>query len=93
MAQTPFEVKQTIRVRTPDAWQSFRGEIDRLFDRFAGGFDLPAYLHLILPSLVMADRSTANAATRHESLDGRASLQGAIHALIQIIPEASAGSY
>jgi len=43
MAQTPIEVKKTTPVRTPDTWHSFRGEMDRLFDRFAGGFGLPAF--------------------------------------------------
>jgi HSP20 family protein len=43
MAQTPVEVKKTAPARTPDAWQSFRGEMDRLFDRFAGGLGLPAF--------------------------------------------------
>lgn len=43
MAQTPVEVKKTTPARTPDVWQSFRGEMDRLFDRFAGGFGLPAF--------------------------------------------------
>ncbi len=42
MAQTPVEVKKATPARTPDAWQSFRGEMDRLFDRFAGGFGLPS---------------------------------------------------
>ncbi len=43
MAQTPVEVKKAAPARTPDAWHSFRGEMDRLFDRFAGGFGLPAF--------------------------------------------------
>jgi HSP20 family protein len=43
MAQTPVEVKKTTPARLPDAWQSFRGEMDRLFDRFAGGFSLPSF--------------------------------------------------
>ena len=43
MAQTPVEVKQTTPARTPDAWHSFRNELDRLFDRFSGGFGLPAF--------------------------------------------------
>lgn len=43
MAQTPVEVKKAAPARTPDVWQSFRGEMDRLFDRFAGGFGLPAF--------------------------------------------------
>jgi len=27
----------------PDVWQSLRGDMDRLFDRFAGGFGLPSF--------------------------------------------------
>jgi HSP20 family protein len=41
--QTPVEVKKTIAARTPDAWHSFRGELDRLFDRFAGSLSLPSF--------------------------------------------------
>jgi len=43
MAQTPVEVKKATPASTPDVWQSFRGEMDRLFDRFSGGFGLPAF--------------------------------------------------
>jgi hypothetical protein len=43
MAQTPVEVKKATPARTPDVWRSFRGEMDRLFDQFAGGFGLPAF--------------------------------------------------
>jgi hypothetical protein len=32
MAQTPVEVKQTTPARVPDVFQSFRAEMDRLFD-------------------------------------------------------------
>jgi HSP20 family protein len=42
MAQPPVEVTKAAPARMPDVWQSFRGEMDRLFDRFAGGFGLPA---------------------------------------------------
>jgi HSP20 family protein len=42
MAQTPVEVKKATPTRAPDVWQSFRGEMDRLFDRFSAGFGLPA---------------------------------------------------
>ncbi|HKF73721.1 MAG TPA: Hsp20/alpha crystallin family protein [Stellaceae bacterium] len=40
MATTPVSVKQAPTLRTvgSDPWQAFRGEMDRLFDRFAGGF-------------------------------------------------------
>ena len=40
MATTPVPVKQTPPARTAsaDPWQAFRTEMDRLFDRFSGGF-------------------------------------------------------
>jgi len=40
MATTPVPVKQTPSLRTvgTDPWQAFRLEMDRLFDRFSGGF-------------------------------------------------------
>jgi len=43
MAQTPVPVRRTTPARVPDFWQSFHSEMDRLFDRFAGGFGLPAF--------------------------------------------------
>ena len=43
MATTPVEVKKTAPAPTaPDAWRSFRTEMDRLFDRFAGGWGMPS---------------------------------------------------
>ncbi len=43
MAKTPVEVKKAaVPTRTPDAWQSLRNEMDRLFDRFSGGFGVPS---------------------------------------------------
>jgi HSP20 family protein len=42
MAKTPVEVKKAMPARAPDAWQSLRREMDQLFDRFSGGFGLPA---------------------------------------------------
>jgi len=44
MANTPVEVKKTAPVPAggPDAWRSFRTEMDRLFDRFAGGWGMPS---------------------------------------------------
>jgi HSP20 family protein len=41
MADNPIEVKKSVPARAPDAWRSFHDEMDRLFDRFAGGFGLP----------------------------------------------------
>ena len=42
-AQVPFEVKKALPAQTtvPDVWQSFRSEMDRLFDRFGSGFGFP----------------------------------------------------
>ena len=43
MAKVPVEVKKATPAPTPDPWQSFRSEIDRLFDRFSGSFGLPTF--------------------------------------------------
>jgi len=42
MANTPVEVKKTAPVPAgaPESWRSFRTEMDRLFDRFAGGWGM-----------------------------------------------------
>jgi HSP20 family protein len=39
MVDAPVQVKKAAPARsaTPDVWQSFRSEMDRLFDRFGGG--------------------------------------------------------
>jgi HSP20 family protein len=44
MAEVPVEVKQAPPAQTnlPDVWQSFRSEMDRLFDRFGRGFGFPS---------------------------------------------------
>ena len=44
MANTPVEVKKTApaAASAPDTWRSFRTEMDRLFDRFAGGWGMPS---------------------------------------------------
>ena len=44
MTEVPVEVKKTQPAQTslPDVWQSFRNEMDRLFDRFGSGFGLPS---------------------------------------------------
>ena len=43
MGTAPVEVKKTpAPTQAPDAWRSLRTEMDRLFDRFAGGFPFPA---------------------------------------------------
>ena len=42
MANTPVEVKKAALAAAPDPWRSFRTEMDRLFDRFAGGWGMPS---------------------------------------------------
>jgi HSP20 family protein len=44
MSNFPIDVKKTSGVREgrPDVWQSFRNEMDRLFDRFDFGMRLPS---------------------------------------------------
>ena len=44
MAEVPVEVKKAPPAQTslPDVWQSFRSEMDRLFDRFGSGFGIPS---------------------------------------------------
>ena len=42
MAETAVEVKKTVPAPANDPWRSFRGEMDRLFDRFSGAFGMPA---------------------------------------------------
>jgi len=40
---TPVEAKKAVPARAPDVWQSFRSEMDRLFDRFSARFGMPAF--------------------------------------------------
>ena len=42
---TPVDVKKAVPARgsAVEPWQAFRNEMDRMFDRFAGGFGLPAF--------------------------------------------------
>lgn len=51
MADTHIEVKKaapaTTRPASVDAWQSFRSEMDRLFDRFSSGFGFPALRRML----------------------------------------------
>jgi HSP20 family protein len=44
MAEVPVEVKKAPQAQSnlPDVFQSFRGEMDRLFDRFSSGFGFPS---------------------------------------------------
>jgi HSP20 family protein len=48
MATTPVPIKQSAPAPTggSDVWNSFRTEIDRLFDRFAGGFSMAPWPRL-----------------------------------------------
>jgi HSP20 family protein len=45
MASTQVEVKKAQPMQKPaaDAWSSLRTEMDRLFDRFSSGWNLPAF--------------------------------------------------
>jgi|SRR5579884_294247 len=44
MASPPVEVKKAISAKqlAPEPWQSLRGEMDRLFERFSRSFGLPS---------------------------------------------------
>ena len=44
MPETAIDIKKTPAPREsrPDVWQSFRSELDRLFDRFDAGFRVPS---------------------------------------------------
>jgi HSP20 family protein len=48
MAQTPVEITKTppASPHAYDPWASFRTEMDRLFDRFSGGFGFPSVQRL-----------------------------------------------
>ncbi len=57
MANTPVEVKRTTPApvptpAVPDVWRSYRTEMDRLFDRFGGGFAMPSFGRMldVMPS-------------------------------------------
>ena len=50
MAETTLEVKKAAppsRPATPDIWQSFRSDMDRLFDRFGAGFGFPSLRRML----------------------------------------------
>lgn len=59
---TPIDVKKGAPARTtsPDLWQSFRTDMDRLFDRFGTGFGVPSWPRW--PRLFEAEPSTGFAA-------------------------------
>jgi HSP20 family protein len=52
MASTPVSVKKDNPAPMADPWRSFRAEMDRLFDRFAGGygFGMPSFRQLFDPA-------------------------------------------
>jgi HSP20 family protein len=49
MADVPVEVKKgpSAEPAVPDVWRSFRSEMDRLFDRFSGGFGFPSLRRML----------------------------------------------
>jgi len=50
MADVPVEVKKSAppaQTNVPDVWQSFRSEMDRLFDRFGSGFGFPSLRRMV----------------------------------------------
>lgn len=57
MAQTPVEVKKGTPAPTPTpaVWHSFRNEMDRVFDRFAGSFHLPAWRQMFKADPALRD--------------------------------------
>lgn len=59
MATTPVSVKQRPPPRTvsSDPWQAFRSEMDRLLDRFTGGFGPPSATMPELESKLIAHRN------------------------------------
>ena len=61
---TPVEVKKTPPApAAPDAWRSFRTEMDRLMDRFAGGFGLPSLRRIFDMAPPFAFESAVNVPT------------------------------
>jgi HSP20 family protein len=61
MASSPVPVKQQAAgtFAGPDFFQTFRTEIDRLFDRFMGGFGMPAMRRMFDPGSPMIAGSSA----------------------------------
>lgn len=57
MANAPVEVKRATpapaTTRTPDVFRSFRNDMERLFDRFAGSFGMPSLTRMfdVMPGL------------------------------------------
>lgn len=63
MANTPVPGRQTspAPVGSQDPWSSFRTEMDRLFDRFAGGFGMPSFRQMFGSPFFTGDSSSAMA--------------------------------
>jgi len=72
MADVPVEVKKTAPTQTnvPDVWNSFRGEMDRLFDRF--GFPSLRRVFDMEPSWRPASSFSFSAPAIDMSEDGKA---------------------
>ena len=49
MASTHVEVRKTASASSlvPDAWRAFRGDMDRLFERFTAGSGLPSLRRML----------------------------------------------
>jgi HSP20 family protein len=60
MASTPVEVKKTTPAAGYEPWRSFRAEMDRLFDRFSGGFGLPSIRRMFEVEPTWRDDSAFN---------------------------------
>lgn len=58
MADTPVDVKKAAPVPAQDAWRSFRGEMDRLFDRFSGRFGMPSLRRMFDMEPALREEST-----------------------------------
>jgi len=76
MADVPVEVKKAPAAEpaVPDVWRSFRSEMDRLFDRFAGGFGFPSLRRMFdtEPALRPASSFTLSAPAIDMSEDEKA---------------------
>ena len=63
MANTPVDVKKTTPAPAHDAWRSFRSEMDCLFDRFSGAFDMPSLRRMFDADQMFRQESTFSFAT------------------------------
>lgn len=59
MANTPVEVKKTAPApAASETWRSLRTEMDRLFDRFAGGWGMPSFGRMFDMAPALRNEST-----------------------------------